>query len=207
MRRVRSRSPKAEYDREARDLIIGGHEAPDDEYSYGQISLRYNDRHLCGGSLITRDMILTAGHCLKHHTGNLHIGRYDFGDSDERIAEYEMQEFFIHPNFDPDTYRYDFAIIRLDRQVNDTTIFPIRLNKNSSFPLLDTNLAILGWGATSIVDERTYPDVFQIGYIKALSNTQCSETTYSGRLAYYGEVSCVVSCPFCIWLTCWSLDP
>jgi secreted trypsin-like serine protease len=44
--------------------IIGGIDAVDGRYSYAQISLQFDGSHVCGASLVSSDMVLTAAHCL-----------------------------------------------------------------------------------------------------------------------------------------------
>ena len=42
--------------------IIGGNEAVEDRHAYA-VSLYDNIGHFCGGSLIAKDVVLTAAHC------------------------------------------------------------------------------------------------------------------------------------------------
>lgn len=43
--------------------IVGGVDATLGQFPH-QISLRQSGSHICGGSIISRDFILTAGHCV-----------------------------------------------------------------------------------------------------------------------------------------------
>lgn len=43
--------------------IVGGEDAASNQFPY-QVSLRLNHSHICGGSIITPNYILTASHCI-----------------------------------------------------------------------------------------------------------------------------------------------
>ncbi|XP_018400105.1 PREDICTED: serine protease 48-like, partial [Cyphomyrmex costatus] len=45
------------------EAIVGGQNAIPGEFPH-QVSLRYNDNHVCGGSIISQTKILTAAHCV-----------------------------------------------------------------------------------------------------------------------------------------------
>lgn len=46
------------------ERIVGGYEAPEGAFPY-QISLRNNNRHFCGGSILNSRWIVTAAHCVQ----------------------------------------------------------------------------------------------------------------------------------------------
>lgn len=43
--------------------IVGGEEADISDYGW-QVSLQANGAHYCGGSIISPEWVLTAGHCI-----------------------------------------------------------------------------------------------------------------------------------------------
>lgn len=43
--------------------IVGGSDATPGQFPY-QVSLRMDDAHICGGSIIAADWVLTAAHCV-----------------------------------------------------------------------------------------------------------------------------------------------
>lgn len=45
------------------DKIVGGQETTIEQYPY-QVTVQYMDRHICGGSIINKNTILTAAHCI-----------------------------------------------------------------------------------------------------------------------------------------------
>lgn len=61
--------------------VVGGVEAKKRRYPYMVNVLSGNMNHMCGGSLISPDLILSASHC-----GNakyVEVGRYDLSDENE----------------------------------------------------------------------------------------------------------------------------
>lgn len=43
--------------------IVGGQNAKNNQFPY-QISLRLNNYHICGGSIISKNYVITAAHCV-----------------------------------------------------------------------------------------------------------------------------------------------
>lgn len=56
-------SAKKNDNEEFQDYLVGGVAANQTEFPHS-ISLRYRGLHMCGGSLISENRILTAAHCL-----------------------------------------------------------------------------------------------------------------------------------------------
>ena len=60
--------------------IINGKNVKKHAWPY-QVSLRLRGRHICGGSLIRRDWVLTAAHCIRRRpTPSLYtvvVGKYE----------------------------------------------------------------------------------------------------------------------------------
>ena len=136
-----------------RSGIVGGKEAEVNEYPW-MVAL-YNG---CGGSLITDQWVLTAGHCLEEmETSNMKI---DLGDHNKNLTiearniSREIEKYFIHPRYQASTSEqkgpdYDFGLIKLKTKIDwseHPNIRPICL------PYPDETYAgktaiVSGWGA------------------------------------------------------------
>lgn len=66
------------------ERVVNGNNADQHEWPW-QISLRFNGRHICGGSLIKTNMVLTAAHCVTRNKNpnayKVVVGKYSFFQS------------------------------------------------------------------------------------------------------------------------------
>ena len=88
-----------------RDRIVGGNIAPKGRYNY-IVSLTTRDgHHLCGGSLIAPDIVLSAAHCDHVIEGGFaQVSRYDMSNNEEDYEEFEISEIIKHPQYNGQNY-------------------------------------------------------------------------------------------------------
>ncbi|XP_049947522.1 trypsin-1-like [Schistocerca serialis cubense] len=87
----------------SRGRIYGGHDATRGEFPY-QVSLQYVllffQYHNCGGSIISSNAILTAGHCavdIGHYVAV--AGDYDLSSNEGSEQEIRVSEQVVHPDY------------------------------------------------------------------------------------------------------------
>merc|ERR1711982_147262 len=114
--------------------IIGGEEAPAHEFPW-QISLRNLGSHICGGSIINKNQVITAAHCvegalpaLDSVVAGAHHRILEGGHQTRRVAKIEYHASWNNPPFNNDV-----ALITVSEpfDFSDPNVQPIEMMKSS----------------------------------------------------------------------------
>ena len=118
---------------EAVARIVNGDRATKDRYPY-YTSLYVESwfgppQHICGGSLITRDLVLSAAHCYSpsNRPTSVRVGAYSDADyrgtngGQETYHDSEVLGYVIHPKYNTNSLNYDFLILKIE-PVNDAQL-------------------------------------------------------------------------------------
>jgi trypsin len=167
--------------------VIGGTEVREDRYPY-MVSLQtIFDGHGCGGSLIARDVVLTAAHC-QGDVDHVTVGRHNISNyaDGENI---KIREELPHPSFSydesTDIPNNDFMLVFLDRAADN--VVPVKLNSDFRSPTVGHYATSLGWGDIDIHDDNyTGSNVLKQVALKIVSNEDCenSETLIVDGITY-----------------------
>ncbi|KAM9320390.1 transmembrane protease serine 2 [Gastrophryne carolinensis] len=132
--------------------IVGGTRAQSGEWPW-QVSLQIGKSHVCGGSIITPDWIVTAAHCVEGGYANPSQWNVYAGSTSRTSGGtfYTVEKVISHPNYKTDTKDNDIALMKLRSSITftATTIKPVCL-PNAGMPWSATQSCwISGWGRTS----------------------------------------------------------
>ncbi|KAM8742323.1 transmembrane protease serine 2 isoform 1-T2 [Acanthopagrus schlegelii] len=130
--------------------IVGGTEAVNGAWPW-QVSLQIQGQHVCGGSIIGRQWILSAAHCFQTYSdpklwtvysGNVRLSAFIFA-SGARV-----NKIISHKGFDTDTNNNDIALLKLDTPLTFTgTVKPVCIPNFGVDLSAGQQAWITGWGA------------------------------------------------------------
>ena len=148
-----------------RNRIFRGNTTMKNEYPW-MVMVSFSTKYLgpgsCGGSLINSMWVLTAGHCLEDPSNNwelidksnvtVHLGIHDkkipVEDEDTRIS-LNISEIIMHPEKKKRHVVFDFALLKLDKEISfmaHPKIRPVCLPDNNSEDFAGQDATLTGWG-------------------------------------------------------------
>jgi trypsin len=156
--------------------IIGGSDVPNGKYPFmAAIFEKVGEGppwfygHICGGTLIDPDSVLTAAHCVTEgqFASDLRVavGRTVLSKNQGYVRN--VNRIYIHPYYDSETQKNDVAVLKLNSRVNLPWILIPRSTDNR-FEQHGRSLRVAGWGET--FTEEGYPDRMRETQVPVLSD-------------------------------------
>ncbi|KAF5281705.1 hypothetical protein FQA39_LY17726 [Lamprigera yunnana] len=165
--------------------IVGGENALINDFPH-QVSLQFGGRHICGGSIVSSDAILTAAHCVVEGSSVSYSVRYGTSYQNSMGTVVAVSTLKSHPYYNDYTSDSDIAIVKLRR----TIIFSSVAQGISITAAPHTNYdeaVVTGWGA--LTEGGSSPFKLQAVKLKLIPHIVCSTYYYgaiSGRMICYG---------------------
>ncbi|XP_026479139.1 serine protease snake-like [Ctenocephalides felis] len=180
----------------ATELVIGGELTKPREFPHMAL-LGMGDKNskkwTCGGTLISDEFVLTAGHCIfSSQDGEVkwvRLGENNIQNSQEtETQDFEVAQIIKHPQYKAPSRYNDIALLRLDRKaILNKYVIPACLH--TEFNIGHQKAIATGWGRT-----HTYGTTSQQLYkvtLELFSQQECNDTYaafISNRRLKYGIV-------------------
>jgi len=174
--------PRLPYNR-----IVGGELAEDGEFPW-QISMQHKGlfgyAHMCGGSVMSENYVITAGHCVQGQkaakimviTGTNFIGNLTIGSPTGTEQHIQADALIQHEHYDAQTITNDIALIKLSTPlVMDEKVQPIALPEQMALVEPGTECIGSGWGLLHAGDLGV-PDYLMKVTLPVVDDETCRES-------------------------------
>ncbi|XP_067219202.1 chymotrypsin-like elastase family member 2A [Chanodichthys erythropterus] len=157
--------------------IVGGEDATAGSWPW-QVSIYVTGiSHNCGGTLITKDWVLSAAHCFQKIDVSkvvMYFGRLRQFGSNPNETSRTASRIINHPNYDSSPFDNDIALVQLSSSVNFTDyIKPVCLAAAGSVFDGGTESWVTGWGR--LQPDGQLPNTLQQVMMPIVSNSDCDK--------------------------------
>uniref|UniRef100_A0A8C3VUL4 Ovochymase 2 n=1 Tax=Catagonus wagneri TaxID=51154 RepID=A0A8C3VUL4_9CETA len=156
--------------------IVGGSQVAKGSYPW-QVSLKRRQKHVCGGTIISPQWVITAAHCVANRntasTFNVTAGEYDLSYIEPGEQTLRIDTIIIHPYFSTKKpMDYDIALLKMAGAFHfDQFVGPMCLPEPGERFAPGFICTTAGWGRLN--EDGVAPQVLQEVKLPILTQDEC----------------------------------
>lgn len=174
---------------EIQPQIVGGTAVPDGKYKFVSALrdvTRGNtayEQQFCGGTLIDRNSILTAAHCVEGVTAaqlRVTVGRTVLNSDQGQTRS--VKNIFRHPKYTSSriSFRYDAAVLKLSSRIKNISPIKVPATTVNAYEEPGRMATIAGWGSTvkqppSGGNDPNFPNRMREAQVPIVSDAKAKE--------------------------------
>ncbi|XP_077440567.1 serine protease 57-like [Vanacampus margaritifer] len=149
--------------------IVGGRDAPSHSRPY-MASLQFRGQHICGGSLVREDFVLTAAHCRLRRALTVVLGIDSLTGNESTKQVFTAARDIPHPDYDG--HENDIMLLKLNGNATLTETVQLIVPKRGRLGRR-SRCVTAGWG--DIGDNGTLANTLQEVNVTLLSQRACRQ--------------------------------
>ncbi|KAH8299921.1 hypothetical protein KR044_007477 [Drosophila immigrans] len=175
------------------ERILGGselaiHNAP------WQVSIQVSARHVCGGAIYSKDIVITAAHCVQDTSVTLmqvRVGANHHNSGGKLIA---VASYVTHEQYNKQFKYYDIALVRLATQLSySLSVKAIGLVSVS--PKAGASVSVSGWGFVQQNGADGFASSLQVVQLNIIERQDCASAKYGYGWDFVGEEMICAAAP------------
>uniref|UniRef100_A0A182PRS8 Peptidase S1 domain-containing protein n=1 Tax=Anopheles epiroticus TaxID=199890 RepID=A0A182PRS8_9DIPT len=151
--------------------VVGGVDANIADYPY-MLSLRRNNGHFCGASIIATRWALSAAHCTFPLPAPSAVQL--LGGTSSRTSGgvmFDVAEIINHPDYNDWTVEFDVCVLRTVVDLSGVNIAPVALDPSGATHAPGSRAVLSGWGRNGA---GVLPEILQRVDIPVVSDAECA---------------------------------
>ena len=160
--------------------IVGGEATTIEEYPY-QISLLSYGSHICGGSIVASNFIVTAAHCTDGSSASSLSIRAGSSIRNSGGTVIGVKKINQNPSYNSWTIDYDISVLELESSLTfSDAIATVGLPSLNQVVPAGSDAVCTGWG--TLTEGGSLPSQLQKVTVQIVSNDDCND-------AYGGDIT------------------